>query len=100
MSGSDIPGTRSGEVVSLFRDYLGHSSFILPPLPNTLFTRDTSCWIYGGVSLNPMHWTARRQTLLAAAIYRSIRSSPARTSRSGTATPSSTTVWPRSKAAT
>ena len=71
MSGSDIPGTRSGEVVSLFRDYLGHSSFILPPLPNTLFTRDTSCWIYGGVSLNPMHWTARRQeTLLAAAIYR------------------------------
>ena len=71
VSGSDIPGTRSGEVVSLFRDYLGHSSFILPPLPNTLFTRDTSCWIYGGVSLNPMHWTARRQeTLLAAAIYR------------------------------
>ncbi len=71
VSGSDIPGTRSGEIVSLFRDYLGHSSFILPPLPNTLFTRDTSCWIYGGVSLNPMHWTARRQeTLLAAAIYR------------------------------
>ncbi|MAL92635.1 MAG: arginine deiminase [Pseudomonas sp.] len=70
-SGSDIPGTQSGEIVSLFRDYLGHSSFILPPLPNTLFTRDTSCWIYGGVSLNPMHWTARRQeTLLTAAIYR------------------------------
>ncbi|WP_444815661.1 arginine deiminase [Stutzerimonas frequens] len=71
VSGSDIPGTQSGEIVSLFRDYLGHSSFILPPLPNTLFTRDTSCWIYGGVSLNPMHWTARRQeTLLTAAIYR------------------------------
>ena len=71
VSGSDLPGTRSGEIVSLFRDFLGHSSFILPPLPNTLFTRDTSCWIYGGVSLNPMHWTARRQeTLLTAAIYR------------------------------
>ena len=71
VSGSDIPGTQSGEIVSLFRDYLGHSSFILPPLPNTLFTRDTSCWIYGGVSLNPMHWTARRQeTQLTAAIYR------------------------------
>ncbi|MFP5338521.1 MAG: arginine deiminase [Gammaproteobacteria bacterium] len=71
VSGSDIPGTQSGEIVSLFRDYLGHSSFILPPLPNTLFTRDTSCWIYGGVSLNPMHRTARRQeTLLTAAIYR------------------------------
>lgn len=71
VSGSDLPGTQSGEIVSMFRDYLGHSSFILPPLPNTIFTRDTSCWIYGGVSLNPMHWTARRQeTLLTAAIYR------------------------------
>ncbi|AZZ47062.1 arginine deiminase [Pseudomonas sp. MT-1] len=71
VSGSDLPGTQSGEIVSMFRDYLGHSSFIVPPLPNTIFTRDTSCWIYGGVSLNPMHWTARRQeTLLTAAIYR------------------------------
>ncbi|MCF6754271.1 arginine deiminase [Pseudomonas stutzeri] len=67
----DLRGTQSGDIVQMFRDYLGHSSFILPPLPNTLFTRDTTCWIYGGVTLNPMHWTARRQeTLLAAAIYR------------------------------
>jgi arginine deiminase len=36
------------------------SAFILPPLPNTLFTRDSSCWIYGGVSINPMYWPARR----------------------------------------
>ena len=71
VSGSDLPGSEGGEIVRMFRDYLGHSSFILPPLPNTLFTRDTTCWIYGGVSLNPMHWTARRQeTLLTAAIYR------------------------------
>lgn len=71
VSGDDLPGTHSGEIVRMFRDYLGHSSFILPPLPNTLFTRDTTCWIYGGVTLNPMHWTARRQeTVLAAAIYK------------------------------
>jgi arginine deiminase len=45
--------------------------FVVPPLPNTLFTRDTTCWIYGGVSLNPMYWPARRQeTLLTTAIYR------------------------------
>jgi arginine deiminase len=45
--------------------------FIVAPLPNTLFTRDTTCWIYGGVTLNPMYWPARRQeTLLMAAIYR------------------------------
>lgn len=36
------------------------STFILPPLPNTLFTRDSSCWIFGGVSINPMYWPARR----------------------------------------
>lgn len=71
VSGDDLPGTHSGEIVRMFRDYLGHSSFILAPLPNTLFTRDTTCWIYGGVTLNPMHWTARRQeTLLASAIYK------------------------------
>lgn len=28
--------------------------FVIEPLPNHLFTRDTSCWVYGGVSLNPM----------------------------------------------
>ena len=33
---------------------LDESGFVLPPLPNHLFTRDTSCWIYDGVSVNPM----------------------------------------------
>jgi arginine deiminase len=47
------------------------STFILPPLPNTLFTRDSSCWIYGGVSINPMFWPARRlEAYNVAAIYR------------------------------
>lgn len=55
----------------MLREFVGHSSFILPPLPNTQFTRDTTCWIYGGVTLNPMYWPARRQeTLLATAIYK------------------------------
>jgi arginine deiminase len=47
------------------------SRFILPPLPNTLFTRDSSCWIYGGVTINPMFWPARRREAYnVAAIYR------------------------------
>ena len=47
------------------------SAFLLPPLPNTLFTRDSSCWIYGGVSINPMYWPARRlEAYNVAAIYR------------------------------
>ena len=40
------------------------NTFLLPPLPNTLFTRDSSCWIYEGVSVNPMYWPARRRESL------------------------------------
>src|SRR5688500_17336483 len=68
----------SGIELAKFREFslgaaavqdLGH--FILPPLPNTLFTRDSSCWIYGGVSINPMYWPARRlEAYNVAAIYR------------------------------
>ncbi|MGL4475030.1 MAG: arginine deiminase [Shewanella sp.] len=35
--------------------------FVLKPLPNHLFTRDTSCWIYNGVSINPMAKAVRRR---------------------------------------
>ena len=46
-------------------------TFVLPPLPNTLFTRDSSCWIYNGVSVNPMYWGARRREAFnMLAIYR------------------------------
>lgn len=70
VSADDLPDSFGGKTIQMYRDYLGHSSFILPPLPNTQFTRDNTCWIYGGVTLNPMYWPARRQeTLLAAAIY-------------------------------
>jgi arginine deiminase len=44
---------------------------LLPPLPNFLFQRDPSCWIYDGVTLNPMAKPARRpETILMEAIYR------------------------------
>lgn len=47
------------------------SGFIFPPLPNTLFTRDSSCWINDGIVLGSMYWPARQhETLLSAAIYR------------------------------
>ena len=47
------------------------SAFILPPLPNHLFTRDSSCWIYDGVSLNPMHFPSRQmETVNIGVIYR------------------------------
>ncbi|MEM1245996.1 MAG: arginine deiminase [Acidobacteriota bacterium] len=46
-------------------------AFILPPLPNSLFTRDSSCWIYDGLSVNPMFYEAReREAMNVAAVYR------------------------------
>jgi arginine deiminase len=45
--------------------------FVLAPLPNLLYQRDTSCWIYGGVSINAMRMRARmRETIAAEAMYR------------------------------
>ena len=57
--------------ISLFAAALDDmNTFLLPPLPNTLFTRDSSCWIYEGVSVNPMYWPARRrESLNLYAIY-------------------------------
>jgi arginine deiminase len=56
---------------SLAWEQLRADDFILPPLPNTLFPRDNSCWIYGGVTINPMAKVARRrESLHARAVYR------------------------------
>ncbi len=56
---------------SLKWDMLRADDFVLPPLPNHLFQRDNSCWIYGGVTINPMAKPARqRETLHSRAIYR------------------------------
>ena len=45
--------------------------FVLAPLPNLLYQRDTSSWIYGGVSVNAMRRRARmRETVSDEAIYR------------------------------
>jgi arginine deiminase len=56
---------------SLKWDMLRADDFLLPPLPNHLFTRDNSCRVYGGVSVNPMAKPARqRETLHIRAVYR------------------------------
>lgn len=68
-SGLDLGRLRATSVIAAAVDDPG--LFVLPPLPNTLFTRDSSCWIYGGVSVNPMFWPARRlEAYNVAAIYR------------------------------
>src|SRR5215469_6015937 len=50
---------------------LDPDGFVLAPLPNLLYQRDTSCWIYGGVSVNAMRLPARiPETVNDEAIYR------------------------------
>ena len=68
-SGLDVGATKGTSLIAAAVD--DPSTFVLPPLPNTLFTRDSSCWIYGGVSINPMFWPARRREAYnMAVIYR------------------------------
>ena len=51
----EVPGAGDGFVGGV----LGASAFILPPLPNAVFTRDPSAWIGSGVVLSPMQMPAR-----------------------------------------
>lgn len=64
----DLPPSKGA---SMLIDAYGPTEFITPPIPNTLFQRDPSCWIYNGVTCNPMYWPARKpETLLQRAIYK------------------------------
>ncbi|MBR7678448.1 arginine deiminase, partial [Streptomyces daliensis] len=62
---------RHPEPVSVRFHVMELDDFLLAPLPNHLFTRDTSAWVYDGVSINAMRWPARRrETVHFEAIYR------------------------------
>jgi arginine deiminase len=62
---------RIDEPSSLFFRAMEDDGFLLPPLPNHMFTRDTSCWIYDGVAINSMRKKARmRESVHYEAIYR------------------------------
>lgn len=58
------------KVSSLLMEYLDDEDFLLTPLPNHLFQRDNSAWMYGGVSVNPMSKPARkRETINSQVMY-------------------------------
>jgi arginine deiminase len=55
---------------SLLWQHLDDEDFVLSPLPNHLFQRDNSAWVYPGVSVHPMTKPARkRETVHSRAIY-------------------------------
>jgi len=71
LSTADLPEKYNSEYLTMVRESTGAAEYLLPPLPNTLYTRDTTCWIYGGVTLNPLFWPVRREeTFLTTAIYK------------------------------
>jgi arginine deiminase len=71
LSTHDFPETHGGEALKMVKEAAGATEYLLPPLPNTLYTRDTTCWIYGGVTLNALYWPARHEeTILTTAIYK------------------------------
>lgn len=53
---TDLPDEFRSGYVTLARDSTGAREYLMPPLPNTLYTRDTTCWLYGGVTMNPLYW--------------------------------------------
>ena len=58
------------EPPSLYFHAMTDDSFLLQPLTNHLFTRDTSCWVYDGVAINAMRKDARMlESLHYEAIY-------------------------------
>jgi len=70
LSTADLPEEFRTGYLALAREARGMGEYLMPPLPNSLYTRDTTCWIYGGMTLNPLYWPARRdETLLMKAIY-------------------------------
>jgi arginine deiminase len=71
LSANELPDRHASRYLEMVRESTGITEYLLPPLPNTLYTRDTTCWIYGGVTLNPLYWPARHEeTLLTTAIYK------------------------------
>jgi arginine deiminase len=71
LSTEEFPESIGGEQLALIKDAAGATEYLLPPLPNTLYTRDTTCWIYGGVTLNSLYWPARHEeTILTTSIYK------------------------------
>ena len=74
LTGGVTAGEVPGELGTLVRRTMRPADFVIAPLPNHLFPRDTSAWIYGGVSINPMRPPARQhESLNVEAVYRFIQ---------------------------
>ena len=70
LSTRELPEEFRNGYLALARESTGVNEYLMPPLPNTIYTRDTTAWIYGGLTMNPLYWPARHdETLIMKAIY-------------------------------
>ncbi|MFC9856301.1 MULTISPECIES: arginine deiminase [unclassified Streptomyces] len=67
---AELPESYHTSLTALSRGPESIHDYLMPPMPNTLYTRDTTSWIYGGLTLNPLRTPVRRsEALLMKAIY-------------------------------
>ena len=65
---ADLP---KGMIDPQFKDLVSLGDFLIPAVPNAQFQRDPSCWIFNGVTVNPMFWPARKpETLVMRTVYK------------------------------
>ncbi|MBY6090464.1 arginine deiminase [Pseudooceanicola sp. 502str34] len=71
MGGIIVTDLPDADMQAQARTTMAHTDFIIPAVPNAQFQRDPSCWIYKGVTVNPMFWPARRpETLFQRTVYK------------------------------
>jgi arginine deiminase len=71
LGGIIVSDLKANERLPSIAAEFSNSDFLVPPVPNALFQRDPSCWIFGGVTFNPMFWPARQpETLYQRTVYK------------------------------
>ncbi|STD05828.1 Arginine deiminase [Dermatophilus congolensis] len=66
----EVPQDLFGSGIKPYHVNTNEPELLIAPLPNSIFTRDNSAWIYQGVSINSMFWGARSwESTLVKAIY-------------------------------
>lgn len=71
LTSDEVPTDLFGSSIAPYHVATDRPELLIAPLPNTIFTRDNSAWVYEGLSLSSMYWGARnRESILIDAIYR------------------------------
>ncbi|MCL2654389.1 MAG: arginine deiminase [Coriobacteriia bacterium] len=70
LSVDDLPQGYRSNAMGMIRPTPGENEYLIDPLPNMLYARDTTAWAYDGMFMNPLQRHARHgETLLMKAIY-------------------------------